>query len=53
MRFNYSAHRTREQAEQALEQYYGSGEVCEGEHPTIVRRKYTSGKVWFVVEIDG
>ena len=52
MRFVYSHHKTRDQAELALEQYYATGEVCDGEHPEIVRRRYTSGKVWFNVEID-
>jgi hypothetical protein len=58
-RFVYSHHTTLEKAQAALEHYFAAGEVCEGEHPTIERRKYLSihgarkSNVWFNVEIDG
>jgi hypothetical protein len=37
--FVYSSHRTREQAETALEDYFADGLICEGERPFIERRK--------------
>jgi hypothetical protein len=35
-RFRYSSHRSRYEAEQALEDYYASGEVGDGDSPLIV-----------------
>jgi hypothetical protein len=55
MRFNYSTHKTFEAAAMALEEYYSTGEVCDGEHPEIEGRDvYTPHKrrVYSVV-IDG
>lgn len=46
--FAYSWHASRENAEDALEEYFADGEVCEGEHPRIERR----GDRW-VVMVDG
>jgi hypothetical protein len=33
--FAYSVHKTREAAEQALENYFANGEICEAERPRI------------------
>lgn len=38
LRFDYSTHKTRESAERALERYFATGEVCEGEHPEVEKR---------------
>jgi len=52
-RFVYSHHRTKQQAEAALEDYFASGQVCEGERPTIVRKRYAQSGEWFNIEING
>lgn len=36
MRFVYSSHKTRGAAESALDDYYSSGEVSDGDRPDIV-----------------
>lgn len=46
--FSYSSHRTRETAEAALEEYFADGEICEGEHPQIVKHGDR-----FYVMVDG
>lgn len=35
--FAYSRHSTKAQAERALDRYLANGEICESEHPKIVR----------------
>lgn len=42
MRFVYSSHKSRDAAESALDDYYCSGEVSDGDRPTIVyeRRRW-------------
>ena len=41
----YSCHKTFERAAEALEDYFATGEVCEGEHPEIrARYIYTPHK---------
>lgn len=46
--FIYSSHKSRDAAEQALEDYFANGEISEAEHPRI--RKV--GARW-VVEFPG
>jgi hypothetical protein len=43
--FVYSFHKTRAKAEQALETYFASGIVSEGERPRVAR----CGKAWAVM----
>jgi hypothetical protein len=38
MYFVYSGHKTRKRAEVALEDYFATGKISEGEHPYIERR---------------
>jgi hypothetical protein len=38
MRFTYSTHKTRDAAEMALEDYFATGEVSEGDCPRIEAR---------------
>jgi len=35
--YSYSHHTSRERAEDALEHYFATGEVCEAERPEVVR----------------
>jgi hypothetical protein len=51
LRYPYSTHKTELAAEEALEDYFATGEVCEGEHPTIVRRLF-HGRVRYVIELE-
>jgi len=53
--FAYSTHKTYEEAALALEDYFASGEVCEGEHPNIEARDiYTPHKRRvYSVMVDG
>lgn len=38
-RYVYSSHKTRDRAEDALEDMFASGDVCEGERPMIEARR--------------
>ena len=51
LRYPYSTHKTKLAALEALEDYLASGEVCEGEHPAIVRRLFC-GRVRYVIELE-
>jgi hypothetical protein len=42
--FAYSAHKTRDAANDALEQYFADGRICESEQPYVEK----CGKKWFV-----
>jgi hypothetical protein len=46
-----STHKTKLAADEALEDYFATGEVCEGEHPRIVRRMF-GGRVRYVIELE-
>lgn len=50
--FAYSFHRTRERANDALESYFASGEICDAERPEIVAttdRNLRASKAHFAV----
>lgn len=47
--YTYSRHRSRENAEAALEEYYSTGEICDGEFPRIEKE---NGR-WAVQVWDG
>lgn len=52
IRFEYSRHKSIERAEMALDDYFASGEVCNGDAPKIERRTTPNGPRW-VVTLNG
>jgi hypothetical protein len=49
MYYTYSRHRSRDAAESALEEYFATGEVSDGEWPRI---KYERSRGWLVQFYD-
>ena len=52
VRFEYSRHKSEERAEMALEDYFATGEVSDGDAPRIERRNTHNGPRW-VVTLNG
>ncbi len=50
MQYEFSTHKTIEEANQALDDLFATGEVLEGEHPNIVR-KQVRGRYRYVIVI--
>jgi len=50
MEYEYSTHRTMDEANMALDDLFATGEVLEGEHPNIVR-KQVRGQYRYVIII--
>ncbi len=50
MQYDYSTHKTMDEANMALDDLFATGEVLEGEHPNIVR-KQVRGRYRYVIVI--
>jgi hypothetical protein len=50
MQYDYSTHKTMDEANLALDDLFATGEVCEGEHPHIVRKRLC-GRYRYVIVI--